>query len=152
MYDFANVDSIIDSATASIYAALICIVVIFFARAANACDIGVMKNPIPIADAITDFAKIGALNILIAITSAKFLNPVSTRPAKKHRRLSKMNVFFAVFVFEKFSNITARMIHISKMQDSIQRFLMNNILVPYFFCTFIERFYFVNKSPVIMKK
>ena len=133
MYDLANVDNTSDSATEIIYAALICIVVIFFARAANACDIGVMKNPMPIADAITDFAKTGALNILIAITSAKFLNPASTKPAKKQRRLSKINVLFAVSVFEKFSNITARMVYIPKMQDSIQRFLMNNILPSYFF-------------------
>ena len=104
----------------SIYIALICMVVIF-ERTASARKIGVTKNPMDMADTVKDFIWLDAWNTRIAITNAKFLNPASTIPAKKQRRLSKKNVFLATAVFDKSSDIGLRMDNIPKMQVGAQQ-------------------------------
>lgn len=73
----------------------------------NNCVNGVMKYPMNHAEVRRDFVNFEAWNTLIATNRAKALNPASINPAQKQRQLSNKNVFFAMSVFEKFSNINS---------------------------------------------
>ncbi|MDR2779179.1 MAG: hypothetical protein LBB16_02735 [Puniceicoccales bacterium] len=76
----------------------------------------VIKYPTKPAATKNDLAILDAWKIRIAITKARFLNSDSIIPEQKQRQLSNKNVFLAVSVFEKFSNIGLRMIKIVELQ------------------------------------
>jgi hypothetical protein len=83
---------------------------------AKACVTVVIKYPIKPAETKNDLAVFDAWKIRIAITNARFLNSASIMPPQKQRQLSNRNVFLAALVFEKFSNMTPRLVKVIELQ------------------------------------
>jgi hypothetical protein len=84
--------------------------------AAKAWVMVVIKYPIKPAETKNDLAVFDAWKIRMAITNARFLNSASIIPPQKQRQLSNKNIFLAVLVFEKFSNMPPRMTKVIELQ------------------------------------